>query len=101
MKKLGEIASVRTGDKGNTCILALVPFEANDFAQLAHLLDARKIAEHFGNTLDNVTIHELEYLSAFTIVIRNQLDGGVTKSRRVDRHGKTLGSHLLELDVEM
>ena len=101
MKKLFELANVRAGDKGDTCILALIPFDSKDFAQLQLELSEEKIAKHFGNTPENVTIHNLEYLFAFTIVIRKQLDGGVTRSRSMDRHGKTFGSHLLDLEVEM
>jgi hypothetical protein len=101
MRKLGEFASVRAGDKGNTCILALVPFDLSNFGQIAKVLSAEKVAEHFGNIAQNVSIQKLDYLGAFTIVIRNQLDGGVTRSRRLDRHGKTLGSHLLEMDIDI
>lgn len=95
--KLKDLAHVRTGDKGDNCILVLIPYESNDFEKIAKTLTANRVATHFGNVEENVSVIPLESLKAFTIVIQNQLDGGVTRSRRVDRHGKTLGAHLLEL----
>jgi hypothetical protein len=51
------------------------------------------IFKHLGAT--KVDRYELPGLKALNFVIQNALGGGVNSSLRLDRHGKTLSSHLL------
>lgn len=97
--RLGLIAHARAGDKGDTSILFLAPFDEDDFELIREKLTPETVARHFGSELACVTIVELEKLWAFTIVIQEQLGGGVTRTHRVDPHGKTLSSHLLDLEL--
>jgi hypothetical protein len=46
-----------------------------------------------------VTITAVPGLGALTLVVRGALAGGVTRSGRIDPHGKTLSGHLLDLRV--
>ena len=52
-----------------------------------------EIFKHLGAT--KVDRYELPNLNALNFVIHNALGGGVNSSLRLDRHGKTLSSHLL------
>lgn len=99
MTKLHEVAFARAGDKGNTSILMLAPYDPASFDVLHRALSARAVADHFGVPVSGVTVLASPALAAFTIVIRGLLDGGVTRSGRIDPHGKTLSAHLLDLDV--
>lgn len=81
MTTLGDLAHARAGDKGDTSILVVAPYEPDDYP-------------------GNVTVHPVPRLGAFTVVVRDRLDGGVTRSRAADPHGKTLSGHLLDLAVE-
>jgi hypothetical protein len=94
---LADVAHARAGDKGDTSIILLAPYDPSDFGRLSRMLAVPMVAAHFGVPASSVTIHPLPELSAFTIVIRNRLDGGVTRSRASDPHGKTLSGHLLDL----
>ena len=97
--RLYQIAHARAGDKGDTSILLLAPFDPADFQRLREHVTASRVSEHFGSKPENVSITVLELLCAITIVIREQLAGGVTRTHRIDPHGKTLASHLLDLEI--
>jgi hypothetical protein len=45
--KLYDIAHSRAGDKGNTLILSLIPYEEKDYELLCNLVTADKVKEHF------------------------------------------------------
>jgi hypothetical protein len=98
---LREVAHARAGDKGDSSILVVAPFEAADFARLAALLTPARIAAHFGVAdPGQVSVHAAPALAALSVVVRHRLAGGVTRSPLVDPHGKTLSGHLLDLVVE-
>lgn len=99
MTTLGTLAHARAGDKGDTSILVVAPFEAADFTRVDAALQHARVAQHFGVTTEAVTVHAVPGLGAFTVVIRGRLDGGVTRSRAADPHGKTLSGHLLDLPL--
>ena len=46
-----------------------------------------------------VVRYELEGVKAFNFVLDKTLGGGVTRSLALDKHGKTLGMALLEMEV--
>ncbi len=97
---LHEVAHARAGDKGDSSLLLVAPYSTSDFDWVCKELTAEKIAKHFGATSeDKVKIIPVEALSAITIVISSQLSGGVTRSHRIDPHGKSLSSHLLDMQI--
>ena len=53
----------------------------------------KSIFKHLGST--RVDRYDLPNLKALNFVIQSALGGGVNSSLRLDRHGKTLSSHLL------
>ena len=96
--KLYELAHSRTGDKGNISVISLIPYRAQDYALLKEKVTAQRVKEHFSSLVrGEVTRYELPELPAFNFVLEGALDGGVTRSLRVDMHGKTLGYALLEM----
>jgi len=44
--------------------------------------------------------YALPQLGALQFVLHDALAGGVTRSLALDAHGKTLSSHLLNIDIE-
>ena len=96
---LGDLAHARAGDKGDTSIIMVAPFAQSDFQKLGEIITPNALARHFGTEVRYVDIFALPALSAYTVVFRSQLGGGVTRSLRADPHGKTLASHLLMLEV--
>ena len=99
MRRLRDLAHARAGDKGNDSILVLRPYGVEDFTALVSAVTAARVAAHFRVPLEAVTITAVPGLSAITLVVRGALAGGVTRSSRIDPHGKTLSGHLLDLRV--
>lgn len=96
--RLGDIAHARAGDKGDSSILFLAPYEAADFESMCGEVTPVRLARHFHVAdASTITIRRLNELRALSIVIPHRLDGGVTRSASADPHGKTLSAHLLEL----
>lgn len=99
MTTLASIAHARAGDKGDTSIIMVAPYDASSYPRLLTALTEGAVAAHFGVRDDRVSVRPLVHLGAVTLVIRGRLEGGVTRSPTVDPHGKTLSGHLLDLDI--
>lgn len=100
-RKLYELAHARAGDKGNTTILSLIAYRAEDFPLLRERVTVDAFKRHFaGIVKGEVERYELPHLSALQFVGRDALGGGVTTSLAVDTHGKSLSSALLELEID-
>jgi hypothetical protein len=99
--KLRDIAHTRTGDKGNRSTLTVIAYEARDFARLEAQLTAERVRRHYdGIVLGRVERFALPRLGALQFVLYEALAGGVTRSLALDAHGKTLSSHLLDMDID-
>jgi hypothetical protein len=99
--KLRDIAHTRTGDKGNRSTLTVIAYEASDFARLEAQLTAERVRRHYdGIVLGRVERFALPRLGALQFVLYEALAGGVTRSLALDAHGKTLSSHLLDMDID-
>lgn len=99
MTTINELASVRTGDKGDTLILGVIAHDQSAFARMDRDLSARRVAEHFGLDAQKVTRSDLPLLNSFSFELSGLLGGGVTGSPNLDGHGKTMSYHLLTLDI--
>lgn len=97
--RLWDVAHSRAGDKGDASILLISPYRREDFPALAASLTTDRLACHFMVSPEEISVVPSPALGAVTIVVRNRLAGGVTRSPRVDPHGKTLSGHLLDLVV--
>lgn len=98
--KLRELAHARTGDKGDTSQISVIAYEEGDYAYLAEHVTAERVRAHFAALgVAEVTRYELPGLAALNFVLPGALAGGVTRSLRLDAHGKCLGSVLLELEM--
>lgn len=99
--KLREIAHTRTGDKGNRSTLTVIARNPADFARLETQLTAERVKAHYdGLVLGRVERFALPQLGALQFVLYEALAGGVTRSLALDAHGKTLSSHLLNINIE-
>lgn len=90
------IAHARAGDKGDVSNISLISYLDSGWDNIFNLATEEKVYEifkHLGAT--EVQRFELPSLKALNFVIQSALGGGVNSSLRLDRHGKTLSSHLL------
>jgi hypothetical protein len=100
MSTLRQIAHARTGDKGETCNISLVAFDARDYPRLAEHVTAERVRAHFATIVrGDVRRYELPQLGALNFVMTRALGGGVTRSLALDAHGKSLSSLLLTLEI--
>src|SRR5215216_3441179 len=101
MAKLYRLAHCRAGDKGNTTILSLVAYRAEDFSVLRERVTVEAVKRHLGTIVKGeLTRFELPHLYALQFVRRDALAGGVTTALALDAHGKALSSALLEMEIE-
>ncbi|MEN8698527.1 AtuA-related protein [Bacillus infantis] len=100
--KLLEIAHSRTGDKGNTLNISLIPYEEKHYSLLSDQVTAKSVKDHLHHIVQGkITRYDLPNIKAFNFVCEEALLGGVTTSLAVDTHGKSLSSALLEMEIEI
>jgi len=100
MPKLHELAHCRAGDKGDTSILSLIAYRAEDYPLLVERVTVDAVRKHLqGIVLGEVRRYELPALWALQFVCDRSLNGGVTTSLALDAHGKSLSYALLEMSV--
>ena len=100
MSSLREIAHARAGDKGDTCNISLIAFDARDYPRLLAHATAERVKDLFAGIVNGeVTRYELPQLGALNFVITGALGGGVTRSLSLDAHGKSLSALLLTMEI--
>ena len=98
--KLREIAHSRTGDKGNTVNISVILYDQNNYEMVRKKLSPQKVKNHFRHIVKgNIIRYDLPKLGAFNFVMYEALSGGVTRSLALDKHGKSLSSFMLELEI--
>ena len=100
--QLREIAHARTGDKGDTVNICVIVYRAQDYALLERQLTAERVAAHFAGIVRGpVRRYALPGIGALNFVLEQALGGGVTRSLALDAHGKSLGSAILGLELDV
>ena len=75
-------------------------FIKKDYDLLKERLTSERVKKHFSGIANGeVKRYEVDNIHALHFVLYSALDGGVTRSLRLDRHGKTLSSKLLEIEI--
>ncbi|WP_343216786.1 AtuA-related protein [Crassaminicella profunda] len=100
MMKLREIAHSRTGDKGNISNISLIVYNEEDYKIIEEKVTAQRVKEWFKDIVHGeVKRYELPNIGALNFVMDKALGGGVTRSLAIDKHGKSLSSALLEIEI--
>lgn len=98
--KLKEIAHSRTGDKGEISNISVIPYKEEDYEMLKEKVTAEKVKAYFSEICHGEVVrYELPGIHAMNFVLDKTLGGGVTRSLALDKHGKTLGMALLEMEI--
>lgn len=99
--QLVKIAHARSGDKGDKVDIGLFAYDAATYEVLKREVTAGRVAQHFRGVASGPTVvYPLDNLWALKIVIDGALQGGGSRSLRVDNLGKTMGAALLRMEVE-
>ncbi len=98
--KLKEIAHSRTGDKGNISNVSVIVYDMSDYEKVKKSITAERVKEFFQEIVKGDVIrYELPKIGALNFVMDNALGGGVTRSLSLDRHGKSLSSALMDMEI--
>lgn len=95
-----DLAHARAGDKGNTSNIAVIAYDDAGWELLHRELTPERVTHAFAHLgAGPVRRYEVESLRALNFVIPNVLAGGVTRSLRLDPHGKTLSALMLGIEL--
>ena len=98
--KLLEIAHSRTGDKGDISNISVIAYDMKDYELLKEKVTEELVAKVYeGYCHGTVTRYEMPHIGALNFVLTSTLGGGVTRSLRLDTHGKCLCSYLLDVEI--
>jgi len=101
-KTLGAIAHTRSGDKGDTCNIGVIAWDAKDYSVIVREVTPARVKAYFGELVKGeVERFELPDLGAINLLLHESLGGGGTVSLRVDAQGKTYGAALLGMEIEV
>lgn len=99
---LKSIAYGRSGDKGSSCNIGIIAFTQNGYEFLKNELTAKKVHSYFSKfPVTKTNRFEIPNLLAFNFILEGILDGGGSRSLRIDSQGKALGQALLEIKLEI
>lgn len=98
--KLREIAYSRSGDKGDVSNICVFVYDEADYPRLVERLTADVVRDHFGGLVaGDVVRYEIPTSHGLNFVLDRALGGGVSMTLRVDPHGKSFQSLVLDIDV--
>jgi len=101
---LYHVAHSRSGDKGDTANVSVIPYNREDLPRLQTVITVDWVKRIFKTLLGEdpiVIVYTMPGISALNITLNPVLDGGVSVSRRIDRHGKCLSDLILNQWVDL
>jgi hypothetical protein len=102
MKKtvLEELAFARSGDKNDVCNVGVMARRPEHYELLVRELTPERVKSHFGPLIQGPVVrYEWPAIEALNFVCYAALDGGASRSLRMDALGKNFASHLLSLEL--
>ena len=97
---LREIAFSRSGDKGDTINVSVIPYDKAHWDLIREQVTVDVVRKLYaGLVIGDVIRYELPGTRALNFVMKAALAGGVSMSLRVDGHGKSFQSLILEAQV--
>jgi hypothetical protein len=100
-RRVYDLAYGRAGDKGNIANISVIARTPEAYAELKEKLTVERVKEHLGPLVSGPVIrYELDTIEALNFVLHQSLDGGATRSLRLDPLGKSLAGAVLYLPLE-
>jgi len=100
--QLRKIAHGRCGDKSDTSNICIYAREPKYYKIMEEQLTTEAVRRHFEDIVyGDVIRYDLPQLDGFNFVMHHALDGGATRSLRLDSLGKCLEAALLRFEVEI
>jgi hypothetical protein len=99
---LKDIAHGRSGDKGDVSNICLYAREPKYFGAIKSQVTPDSVKKHFrGMVTGDIERYEIRQLDGFNFVMHHALDGGATRSLRLDTLGKTMAAALMRMEIEL
>jgi len=100
--RLIDIASARSGDKNDVCNIGVLANSKDDYQTLLQHLTADVVKDHFKGMIKGEVIrYEWSSIDALNFVCHGALDGGGSRSLRMDTLRKNFSSHLMRLELDV
>ncbi len=97
-----DLATARSGDKGNHANIGVVAKDIKCAAILWSRLTAVRVQSHFaGLGVTRVERFELPLIGALNFLLYDALAGGASRSLRIDTQGKLLATSLLDMQLRI
>lgn len=100
--RLLDIAHARSGDKGDDANVGVIALREAWYPVLQRYLTADVVRAHVAPLVrGGVDRYELPNLWALNFILHGALDGGGTRSLRIDAQGKVLSTAVLRLKLDV
>jgi hypothetical protein len=101
VRRLFELAYGRAGDKGNIANVSVIARSPEAYAELKAKATAARVKAHLDQLVrGRVERYELDNIGALNFVLYDALDGGATRSLRLDGLGKSLAGAVLYMPLD-
>lgn len=98
-KRLYDLAIGRSGDKGDIANISIIARDSEAYAEIKAKLSAERVKAYLAKLVKGDVIrYELDNIEALNFVCYQALDGGGTRSLRIDPLGKSLAGALLYME---
>ena len=99
---LRAVAHSRSGDKGNISNITVIAYNDIFYEFIKKQITSKKVAKHFAGVIKGSIIrYHIDRLCVLNFVCSDALDGGVSRSLRLDSYGKSLSSAILTMKLEI
>ncbi len=100
--ELRQVAHSRSGDKGNTLNVAVIAYEPTLYPVIKSQLTVQTVSKCYSGIFKGAVVrYEVDRLGVLNFVFERALDGGVSRTLRLDSYGKALGSKILTLPIDI
>ncbi|WP_202078551.1 hypothetical protein [Caldalkalibacillus salinus] len=100
--QLRYVAQARSGDKGNTCDLGLFARTPEMYEVFKQEVTSERVKAHFKDIVGGrVERYEVDNIYGLKFVLEDALGGGAPSSLRTDNLGKSFGSNLLRMEIDV
>jgi hypothetical protein len=100
--RLADVAQARSGDKGDLANIALFAPTPALYEAFRREVTSERVRAHFGRYVKGIVERfEVPNVMALNFVLHEALDGGAARSLRSDPLGKSYGSLLLRMEIEV
>lgn len=101
VRRVFDLAYGRAGDKGDIANVSVIARSAAAYQELKETLTAELVRASLGSLVTGaVERYELDNIEALNFVLRGALDGGATRSLRIDALGKSLAGAVLRIPLD-